>query len=172
MESLWSTLNLRKAVLLTEHGQDSFDQLDVTFKEPFLIDEATAADLAQINIFSIKLTNDESNLMRSICRWRQYPKKKNVYNTLALLFKLIVNKLISIHDVLDDENSLNPNMSLESTLLGILEEDADDAEQRQIKEDDRAQLAEFTLNRFKLRHVYHVWKLFVCIYLGKNVPVS
>ena len=159
-------------MLLTEHGQDSFDQLDATFKEPFVAGGASAADLAQLNIFSNKLTDEENELMRVICQRREYPKKKNVYNTLALLFKLIVNKLIPIKDVLDDENSLNPNMSLENTLLGILEEDADDAQQRQIKEDDRALLSDYTLSEFTLRHVYHVWKLFVCIYLGKNVPVS
>ena len=172
LESLWLVLSLCKAMLLAEHGQDSFDQLDATFKEPFVSGGASAADLAQIDIFSNKLTEEENELMRVICQRRDYPTKKNVFNTLALLFKLIFNKLLPIKDVLDDENSLNPNMSLENALLGILEEDADDAQQRQIKEDDRAQLSDYTLREFTLRHVYHVWKLFVCIYLGKNAPAN
>ena len=31
--SLWNLLNFKKAVLLTEHGQDPFDELHESFKE-------------------------------------------------------------------------------------------------------------------------------------------
>jgi hypothetical protein len=33
LESLWNLLNLRKSILLTEHGQVPFDQLDEEYKE-------------------------------------------------------------------------------------------------------------------------------------------
>ena len=161
LESLWQLLNLRKALLLTQHGQDSFDQLNIIFKEP--IQAAGAPTTA--NIFDNKLTSEENDIMRDICKNKEYLKKQNLFNALSLLHKLIVNKLMTIINVNDDENTMNPTMSLEDILS---EMSSDETSNLQAKSNDQVYLDEFCLRGFQLRHVYHVWKLFVCIYLNKN----
>ena len=32
MQSLWNLLSLKRLILLTEHGQDGFDKIDVQYK--------------------------------------------------------------------------------------------------------------------------------------------
>ena len=155
MESLWQLLNLRKALLLTQHGQDSFDQLNIIFKEP--IQAAGAPTTA--NIFDNKLTSEEKDVICAICKNKEYPRKQNnLFNALSLVHKLIVNKLIPISDFNDvDDNTMNPAMRLEDILAEMSDEG-----------NDRIFLNDFCLTIFRLKHVYHVWKLFVCIYLSKK----
>ena len=39
MKSLWNLLSFRRILLLTNHGQDAIDKLDVRFKEKIQITE-------------------------------------------------------------------------------------------------------------------------------------
>ena len=162
MESLWQLLNLRKALLLTQHGQDSFDQLNIIYKEP--IQTTGFATASTTCITNKNLTSEESNIIRDISKNKEYLKKQNLFNVLSLLHKLIVNKLIPISDFNDDENKMNPTMSLED----ILTEMSDETNSLQAKSSDRIYLDEYYLRSLQLKHVCHVWKLFVCIYLSKN----
>ena len=67
LKSLWNLLNMRKAILLTEHGQDPFDELSDDYKEQ----------------------------MDDLSKKSSYLKEEYVFNILEIVYKLIYNQLIS-----------------------------------------------------------------------------
>ena len=77
-----------------------------------------------------KLTSEENDIMKDICKNKEYLKKQNLFDALSLLHKLIVNKLIPINNVNDDENAMNPTMSLEDVLAVGRDEQPSSNEQK------------------------------------------
>jgi hypothetical protein len=111
LQSLWNLLNFRKAMLLTEHGQDPFDQLHANFKEPIVdddiskassrIDDSTTSEELNILLQSdlqphINKTSEfDSMLMRKICHNKMMLiEPMVVFNALNLLYRLIQFRLI------------------------------------------------------------------------------
>ncbi len=97
LQSLWNLLNLRKAILLTEHGQDPFDELDDSFKE------------------SIK--QDDINNLISKC----YFKEEYIFNILELMYKLINQQLIASNQNEDDK--ISNEINLEDILNELIDEE-------------------------------------------------
>ena len=76
------------------------------------------------------MTSEENDIMKDICKNKEYLKKQNLFDALSLLHKLIVNKLIPINNVNDDENAMNPTMSLEDVLAVGRDEQPSSNEQK------------------------------------------
>ena len=97
LKSLWNLLNMRKAILLTEHGQDPFDELSDDYKE-------------QIDDLSKKSS---------------YLKEEYVFNILEIVYKLIYNQLISSsnNNQDNDETEMSNEIDLEDILTEMANEE-------------------------------------------------
>ncbi len=137
LESLWNLLNLRKSILLTEHGQDPFDQLVEEYKE--LLDES-CADVIGAN--------------------KSFLKEETIFNVLNLIYKLITYRLIPSNN---QEEIINVEISLQDMLDEMLSDETQSG-----SEAESINLTSFNLKDFKLKNVYHIWKLLIGIYLEKK----
>lgn len=82
LKSLWNLLSFQRVLLLTQHGQDPFSQLDEKFKSNIELD-------------------DEPILMDRICAVSRTKNLTNLFHILNLVYKLIAFKLTLEADTLD-----------------------------------------------------------------------
>ena len=97
LKSLWNLLNMRKAILLTEHGQDPFDELSDDYKEQ----------------------------MDDLSKKSSYLKEEYVFNILEIVYKLIYNQLISSsnNNQDNDETEMSNEIDLEDILTEMANEE-------------------------------------------------
>ncbi len=97
LKSLWNLLNMRKAILLTEHGQDPFDELSDEYKEQ----------------------------MDDLSKKSSYLKEEYVFNILEIVYKLIYNQLISSsnNNQDNDETEMSNEIDLEDILTEMANEE-------------------------------------------------
>lgn len=162
MESLWNLLNLRRAILLTEHGQDPFDQLD----ERYRVNISTASLITLKH--KILRTNVDSLIVEKIKNNRAYVDLSNLHNLIDFVYRFILLKLMSNENDKresnsnDEENEMNSNIDIAHILSAY-----DDYS------DEFGALSEFTINEFnveniKLENIHHFWKLLIKIYSNVN----
>ena len=84
MQSLWNLLSFKRVLLLTQHGQDPFGQLDDSYKE--------------------ELDITQQQLRDQICPIRQIFSTEHLFHLLNLLYKLIVFKLMNSSTVQELDN--------------------------------------------------------------------
>lgn len=169
LESLWNILNLRRVILLTEHKQDPFDELEHLYRENIPIDLIQGEISNYSSDYSSDASEDEQkrldriecNIMDYIKRKKKYMKLKDVLSILNLVYKLIIYKLIKRES--DEKNQeeveeINPDMKLIHLLC------SDEIDQTDNKE-DQIDFECFNFENIQLKHIYHLWKLLVRIYL-------
>lgn len=154
LESLWNLLTLRRVMLLTEHGQDPFDQLDASYKQ---------------NIREPDTESDESNqhtvdqtLIDQICNGKRFVKPNTVFSWLDLLNKFIVYRLTSKQSAQDA--SRDPKLSLNDVIAN--DEFVDQIVARYGDQDINPN--DFNFSTIQLQHIYHLWRLFNLIYLNNK----
>ena len=149
LDSLWNLLSFRRFALLSQHGQDAFDQLGESFKTPIKYEDLTECKKEN----SLNKTKDRS-LIDIICKGKRLVNQKNLYSLLNVIFKFIVYKLISLNEEDEDYNELN--------LKDVIEEIIDEPIYN--NSEDKVDLNEYNLNNVKVKNIEHIWKLLVNIY--------
>ena len=170
LQSLWNLLSLQRFILLTEHGQDPFDKLNAQYKIMLSNsldsdDESEYSETSsnQNDITDKALSNFERSLMEKICREKKYINTINLFNFISLLYRLIVFKLMKQN--LNDENYLY-EVNLKEVLVGLIEELNLETE---LKSEEAVDLDQFDLADFKIKNIYHFWKLIISVYLKKKI---
>ncbi|CAF0865868.1 unnamed protein product [Brachionus calyciflorus] len=162
LKSLWNILNLRRVILLTEHRQDPFDQLDENFKQSITRDIIEKSDV-DINVKpneddSQEEEDLENDLIEYISK-NKYPKTENILNILEVLYRNIAYKLISDSKSQDnDDIILDENMPIEFIFSSDLDDD--------IFAKNDIDLNNINLKEIKLKNIFHLWKIFVKIFLN------
>ena len=168
-------------MLLTEHGQDPFDQLKEIYKQniEFYFENKNLVQRTDDEENSSQEGNQkqkmelESKLIEHICNGKAFIKLNSLFNFLDVLYKFIVYKLIPSTTLWDNNNQqgldtdtiYNSELSLDDVISN--DEFFDqivsvDCEDENVK---RLDLGLFNLSQIKLKNVYHVWKLLNRIYL-------
>ena len=136
LQSLWNLLSLQRVLLLTEHGQDSFSQLDAQYKQ---------------SIEFIKTPADHDR----ICAYNRLTNLTNLFHLLNILYRLITFKLIGAGDT----EPLSLELKIEDVIYTLIEDDL-------IYKDlqDKLDLSAFDLSEVLLKNVFHLWKVVAAIY--------
>ena len=157
LRSLWHLLNMRRAILLTQHGQDSFDQLNDDFKcdvdgSQFGSTQGDAADL-------------ENKLTLHITRNRKHFGPSNLFKLLYILYQFITNKLIEESRQQSKQFEVEHSSS-EFDLNDALCEFNDElsSEQTATAEAEMFDLGQYCFTGIQVKHIWFVWKLLVKIY--------
>lgn len=150
MDSLWNLLSFRRVALLTQHGQDAFDQLDESFKITINYE-----DLIGTNKNNLINKIDDRLLIDIICKGKTLVNQKNLYSLLNVIFKFIVYKLISLNEEDDDYNELN--------LKDVIEEIIDEPIYT-INAEEKVDLNEYNFSNIKVKNIGHLWRLLVTVY--------
>lgn len=145
LESLWNLLNLRRAILLTEHRQDPFDLLDEKYRVEFGPCSHEEADNQMVN----KIKNG-----------RKYLNSNNLYNILDYIHKLLVYKLITVTPN-NNENEFNPKIDIDCVL-------SEDFSEQLGTTRLEFKLDELDLSDVKLENVHSLWTALVHIYLEEK----
>jgi hypothetical protein len=155
LKSLWTSLSLYRAILLTEHGQDPFDKLSNVFKEEI------ESDLQRDDLY------DE--LSHKISKNKKFTNRQNLKLLINILYDLITTKLIVNSQSIDDSNDEETSTSNYSysnyyinDILTIVYDEND------YSQNEELQIDQFNLKDFKGKHAYLVWKLLVKLYLKKD----
>jgi hypothetical protein len=126
LQSLWNSLSLRRVILLTEHGQDPFDQLSYHYR--VAIDAAGDAAAAAEATAATAVANEESEydeatmatneankkdarIIEKLKKHRQHINLSNLYGLLDFVYKLIVFKLIPTKTVAAAMNAADETMN-------------------------------------------------------------
>jgi hypothetical protein len=159
-------------MLFTEHGQDPFDQLDDKFKQN--IEKSLITDNPDQNESDEEQDNAliDSKLLDYICNGKKFIKLNNLYNILDVIYKFITYRLIPMTIQVSDKNMSDENevydaeFSIEDLLMN--DEFIDhmiSISSSKTNIDDRIDLNLFNFRMIKLKHIYHLWKLFVQLYI-------
>jgi len=154
LESLWNVLSLRRVILLTEHGQDPFDQLSESYR--------AAIQLEDIGKSSNDLTPQEieKHVIEYIKTNKRYPNLENLFNLLDFLYKFIVYKLIpssQSSNADDDFQAYNK----ENEIKYFLSPDSIEI----LGSNLEFELKEFNLENIRLKNIYQLWRCFVKLFL-------
>jgi hypothetical protein len=164
-------------MLLTEHGQDPFDQLNDNYKQfahNGSIDTA-ANDEEKEEALVQKHAELEVNLAARICRGKKFIKASSTFNMIDIFYKFIVYKLIPSTVLLDNQETVDLNDAAytpELDLEQILANDEFVSSMYGDSDEERADLKLFDFSDIKLKHVYHVWKLMNRVYLENSTKNS
>ena len=152
LESLWNLLTLRRVMLLTEHGQDPFDQLDASYKQN--IKEPVEMEGEESNQHTI-----DQALIEQICKEKKFIKPSSLFNWLDLLNKYIVYRLTSNQSA-SVGTSRDPELLLKDVIANdeFIDQIVTRCGDQDINPDD------FDFSNIQLKHIYHLWKLFNLIY--------
>ncbi len=181
LESLWNLLSLRRVMLLTEHGQDPFDQMNDNYKQSAHKDSIDKSDDADDDEVLVKKHAElETNLAAHICRGKKFIKASSIFNIIDIFYKFIVYKLIPSTMSLDNQEGVDlndatysPDLDLEHILTHDEFVDQLVASMHGDSDEERgADLKLFDFSKIKLKHVYHVWKLMNRVYLENNTKNS
>lgn len=159
LESLWNLLSLRRVILLTEHNQDPFDQLDETYRVQIRLedidsqssnnDELTAKEIEQLVIDHIKKKKNVPNL-------------ENLSNLLDFIYKFIIYKLIPLSTENNGDDDENQTFNGDHEIVYFLNaESIEISSTRSIE----FNLDEFNLENIRLKNVHQLWRCFVKIFL-------
>lgn len=161
LESLWNLLNLRRFFILTEHGQDPFDELDEIYRV-----KLEWIDMSAISCDNNEMSEEDNDLKLTelIRKNKRFVKMENLYNLLDFIYKFIIYELIPLqqNENIDGENqAINPEFDIEYILNPDLL-----TKLNTILEFD---LNVFNLANIKLKNIFHLWMLFIKIYLDINL---
>ncbi|RNA31081.1 E3 ubiquitin-ligase RNF213-like [Brachionus plicatilis] len=159
LKSLWNLLNLRRAILLTEHRQEPFDALNDAFRHPIQKEQDN-----QENGIDDNDGNKNEELAKTIIS-NKYQKPENMLIILEFLYKYIIYRLIpnseSFEKSKNDETEL---LNGEIPIEHVFNELANDTDFSQ----DQVDFQIIDLNNIKLKNVNHLWKILVIIYLKNS----
>ncbi len=171
LKSLWDLLNIRRAILLTEHGQDPFDQLNESFKYQIRADDDFSSDDESKAETSDSQESDEKEremkinekLIKKLVNGKIFLNLNNLFRILRLLYKFIVHKLYFLNETNVQEYT---ELRLESTLQELIEEEQ---EENEVNKEEKVQLKDFDLRNFQVKNTFHLWKLFTKVYLESRL---
>ena len=176
LKSLWMSLSLQRAYLLTTYGQDPFDRLADVFKMNIDLNDIennfekvqkissdnnrknrnsqTEEELIDNALIEYIATN-KTNLMMNT---------NNLYSMLSILYEFITFEILKLTkneggediEIVYDELA---DKKLEDYLFELI--------QNETKNNDKFDLNYFNMKNFQVKHVFHVWRLFTKLY-GKQ----
>ena len=169
LQSTWNLLSLKRVLLLTEHGQDPFDQLSATFKADLDMDEFIArlkeneVDLPIIkdNKQAKVAKNHETILMDFITQGRRHFNKIQLFNILALFYHYITYKLINEKPSEESDEA----QAGEHSLHDVLQEFND--EMFGNENEQNVDFEKYDFRFMKVKHVINIWKLLVKAYCSE-----
>lgn len=147
LKSLWNLLNLRRAILLTEHGQDPFDLLNDVYRDPIIANidqekEETMEELVK------KITENK------------YQKPESMFKLVDFVYKYIIYRLIpnseNFEKTKNDETELIDGEMLIQDVFTELQNDSDFSI-------DQIEFKILNLDDIKVKNIYHLWKILVHI---------
>jgi hypothetical protein len=160
-------------MLLTEHGQDPFDQLNNNYKQ--YLYKSSGDDAEDEEASAKKQVELESDLVAHICRGKKFLKASSIFNIIDIFYKFIVYKLIPTTTTLDNQETVdleeaayNPEINLEDILANDEFVDQIVASMYGYSDEERADLKLFNFSDLRLKHIYHVWKIMNRVYLEIN----
>ena len=163
LQSLLNLLSLKRVILLTEHGQDAFDRLSDQYKAS-LETETSESELSMDSEQELASTDEEKAkkvekiAKEKICKGKTSVNVTSLFNLLNQTYRFMLFKLISSNG--GDDAAFN-----EVSIKDVLEEFIYETNTNQ---EESLDLKEFDLRGFKLKNIYHFWKLIVQIYMDKK----
>ncbi len=124
-------------MILTKHRQDPFNQLDDLYKQS--ID-----------------SDNEQILSNIICQSKKIPNLTNMFNTLDLIYKLIIYKLTIKND---DPDEIISEINIDDILIELMEDNESNDNQF-----TKIDLSCFNFKGIKVKNIFHLWKVFVQFY--------
>ena len=158
LESLWNLLSLRRVILLTEHNQDPFDQLDETYRVQISLEDIDT----QSNNDDLTAKEIEQLVIDHIKKKKNVPNLENLSNLLDFIYKFIVYKLIPLSTENNSDDDENQTFNGEHEIIHFLNtESMEISSTRSIE----FNLDEFNLENIRLKNVHQLWRCFVKIFL-------
>lgn len=145
---MWNLLNLHRAILLTEHGQDPFDLLNDAFRYPIQENEGENFEELATKIMA-----------------KKYPQPEEMLILLEFMYNCIVHWLIpnseSYEASKNDDSALwNGEMSIKDVFDELINE-------MDILK-DHIDFSLINIENIKLKNFYHLWKLCVHFFLKNS----
>lgn len=155
-------MNLRRVILLTEHNQDPFDQLDEIYRVQIRLEDIT--DSQQSNNDELTAKEIEQLVIDHIKKKKNVPNLENLSNLLDFIYKFIVYKLIRSPSSTENNGDDGENQTFngEHEIVHFL-----NAESMEISSTRSIEfnLDEFNLEKIRLKNVHQLWQCFVKIFL-------
>lgn len=153
LKSVWTSLSLYRAILLTDYGQEPFDRLSNLFKQE--ID----SELKQNDLY------DE--LVNKISKNKKFIKKQYLKLFINVLYEFINTKLMvnQTSDEFNEESTTNNDSYANFNIVDSLKIVYDENDYLHNVE---LQIEQFDLEEYKVKHAYFVWKLLIKLYLRKD----
>ena len=141
---------MRRAILLTHYGQDPFDKLNGEYKTPIELGSDTNDKKLLNAIFS-----EKTRLLNLIA----------IFNALSILYKCIVYRL---NDKTTSSGGVEDEQYYEMDAKHVLAQLSQDCEDEDEANNNVDLFGDYNLDGLKLKNIFHLWKLFVMIYILKS----
>jgi hypothetical protein len=155
LRSLWISLSLQRAFLLTTYGQDPFGNLSDFFKVNIVLSEHDEELVDDQELIKHIRKNKSNSIMNT----------NNLYSMLNILYNFITFSLVKLTQTSkgsDDDGLTKSQEQLgDDNLKAYLDP-------FQIKNNDKLEIEYFNIEMFQIKHVYHVWRLIAKLYKNQK----
>lgn len=167
LQSIWNLLSLKRVVLLTEHGQDPFDQLSQTFKadldmkefiDQLVKNEVDLPILKELKQSRSGVKNPEAILVDFITQGRRHFNKIQLFNILALFYQYITYQLINAKQTDDSDEAQDAEHNLHDVMQAFNDE------MFEIETEQKVDFAKYDFRFMQVKNIFYVWKLLVKAY--------
>jgi hypothetical protein len=161
LESLWNILSLKRVVLLTQFGQDPFDEISDTYRVKISLNNDENEPIIYDPDDNDHKINDEI-ITRQILKGKKVANLSNLLNFLHYLYHLVNFKL-----------TINNNNNSDDFNYNLI--DVKDIIQQIVEEDDLKQsentfsFDEYDLKDIKCQNICHLWNLMVTLYKNSAI---
>jgi hypothetical protein len=152
LASLWISLSLQRAFLLTTYGQDPFGNLSDVFKANIVLSDHDEVDDQEL-IKHIR-KNKSNSIMNT----------NNLYSMLNILYNFMTISLVKLTQTSKGRDDDGLTKSQEQLGDDNLKAYLETLVENEIKNNDKFEIEYFNIESFKLKHVYHVWRLIAKLY--------
>ena len=184
LRSLWITLSLQRAFILTNYGLDPFDRLPDACKANFLFGELFENNELQEEIAKIDNNDDkagqrsnrsstteedlvDNNLIKIISKNKNnlMLNTSNLYSMLCILYEFMTSSIIRLTQ--NNRNQIEKDdhqKTYDEVANDKLEDFLEELIESEINNNDQFERNYFNISMFQIKHVYHVWRLFSKLY--------
>lgn len=175
LRSLWMSLSIQRAILMTNYGQDPFDKLPDAYKVNLTINEIDVNDLYALP----EISDDNSDETKSMIneddifdnqlvhiivggKMNVLMNLNGISSVLNILYQLIMFQLIPLHNARTVKNEVYAyqNQKLKDCIYELAKNEETN--------NDKFQIDNFNLDMFTIKNVFHLWNIFVKLYFNKK----
>ena len=182
LASLWISLSLHRAFIITTYGQDPFNHLSDVFKTNISLEEILDNnEFKEDSLLKSNKSNSQSNrnslteeelvddeLIKYIRKNKNnlMMNTNNLYSMLNILYNFMTFSILKLTQASNkshgdvDDNAKSQEQLAEDNLKIYLTQLVDN----EIKTNDKFEMDYFNIEMFQIKHVYHVWRLFTKLY--------